>query len=170
LSGYPFVGELAGLIKKQKRVQVCHQLLSLNTKIALMPSASFSSGLSHLFVRTAAAGQENKNKQNNSQYYSAKQLATQHENHLAPASAGVNPSPRKRGHKKRNAFHLFFLFEITCACATPVLAFARKHGNAGKELFARTCLHLSLTHAQVRLRQCSRHKTELRPFIDYSSR
>lgn len=91
MSGYSFVSELAGLIKKQKRVQVCHQLLPLNTLIALMPSASFSSGLTHLFVRTAAAGQENKNKQNNSQ------------NHLA--------------HKKRNAFHLFFLFEITFTCA-----------------------------------------------------
>lgn len=108
-----------------------------------MPSASFSGGLTRLFVRPAAAGQKNKNKQNNSQYYSAKQLATQHENHLAPASAGVNLSPRKRGYKKRNAFHLFFLFEITCACAPPVFAFTRKHGSAGKELFARTCGYAS---------------------------
>ncbi len=108
-----------------------------------MPSASFSGCLTRLLVRPAAVRQENKHKQNNSQYYSAKQVATLHEIHLAPASTGVIPSPRKRRYKKRIAFHLFFLFEITCACATPVLAFARKHGGAGKELFARTCGYTS---------------------------
>ncbi len=82
-----------------------------------MPSASFSGCLTRLCVRPAAAGQENKNKQNNRQ------------NHLTD--------------KNRNAFHHFFLFKITCVCATPVPAFARKHGGAGKERFARTCGYAS---------------------------
>jgi len=95
-----------------------------------MPSASFSGCLTRLCVRPAAAG--HKNKQNNSQ------------NHLTD--------------KNRNAFHYFFLLKITCACATPVPAFApvpARPTGAGKK--ARGCRQRTI-RSHLPLRECRQHK------------
>jgi len=83
---YPFVGEFAGLIKKQNHVNVGHHLLMINTKNTPVPSIPFSSRLTQLLPGTTAEGQENQGHQNNTQ------------NHLT--------------YGNRNASHHFSLFEI----------------------------------------------------------
>ena len=65
--GYPFVGELAGLIKKQNPVYICHHLLSVNPKNPPVPSMAFSGGLAGLAEGTTAEGHENQDQQSNNQ-------------------------------------------------------------------------------------------------------
>jgi hypothetical protein len=56
---YPFVGELAGLVGKEKRVNVGHQLLLIDSGDPLVPSAPFGGSLTGLLIGTAATGQAN---------------------------------------------------------------------------------------------------------------
>ena len=53
ISGYSSICESAWPIQKQNPVYVCHHLLLIKTKIALVPSIPLSHSLSRLLERTA---------------------------------------------------------------------------------------------------------------------
>ncbi len=52
ISGNPFIGELAGLVKEQYFIYVRHQLRPIDAKDTFMPSTAFSGGLAKLPGRT----------------------------------------------------------------------------------------------------------------------
>jgi len=54
---YPFVGESAGPVKKQKSVYISHHFLTIYSGNSLMPSTPFSGCLTGLLIGTAATGQ-----------------------------------------------------------------------------------------------------------------
>jgi hypothetical protein len=52
---YPFVGQAAGPVKKQKFVDVRHHFLLIYSGDAIVPSPPFRGGLARLLPRTTAA-------------------------------------------------------------------------------------------------------------------
>jgi hypothetical protein len=50
VSGYPHIGEPAGLVKEHKFVYVRHQLRLIDAKNTLVPSTAFGGGLTELLA------------------------------------------------------------------------------------------------------------------------
>jgi hypothetical protein len=56
VSGYSFIGELAGFINEQYLINVFHERLLINPHIAKVPSMALSRSFARLLKKTTTAG------------------------------------------------------------------------------------------------------------------
>lgn len=78
VSGYPFIGELARLIQEQNPVYVCHHLLLINTKIALVSSPPLSHSLARLLGRTAEGHKDQSTQEDKQNHFTDKKISLLH--------------------------------------------------------------------------------------------
>jgi hypothetical protein len=97
IRGYPLVGKPAWFIYKQSPVDVGHQILLVNSKVAQMPSMTLSCGFTRLLKKGAATEPENRGTQKNRQ---------QQKRCAFGASDDTNNRPNE------SVFHCYFLLKI----------------------------------------------------------
>jgi len=71
LSGYPFIRQLAWLVKQQSPIHIFHELLLVNAKVPQMPSMTLGHSLAGL---GATAADKEQNNQDNTQYRQNKSI------------------------------------------------------------------------------------------------
>jgi hypothetical protein len=97
IRGYPLVGKPAWFIYKQSPVDVGHQILLVNSKVAQMPSMTLSCGFARLLNKGAATEPENRGTQKNRQ---------QQKRCAFGAPDDTNNRPNE------SVFHCYFLLKI----------------------------------------------------------
>jgi hypothetical protein len=66
---YSLIGESAGFVEHQHRIDIRHHFLLINSNNALMSSMAFSGGLAGLTKGITTEGHENRNQNSNNQNY-----------------------------------------------------------------------------------------------------
>jgi hypothetical protein len=97
LRGYPFVGERAWFIDEQSPVDVGHQILLVNSKVAQMPSMTLGCSFTRLLNKGAAAKPENQSAQKNCQSQKRCAFSTPDDTQNRP---------------NESVFHCFFLLKF----------------------------------------------------------